>query len=236
MVRHTLALLLTTSAAQAAGVAYAQPGERRVPHVAALSAAALANGVAMVVCYVIRDEECLRSAKRALRQSTPDSRADIVRCVEYKDSVLSPHRYERHPTRAVCDLIPRAPAQPSTWPESASSSASSTPPRPGTRPLLTCSVDFEPYTTKRFDTAKENCTLCVQSNPDVSKIPSPPIKSCLKKSNKNQEFTSSISLPSMEVLKDEPKSKSDIEQVNASGTKRTTLQRRIGCSTKYPTI
>lgn len=43
MVRHTLALLLTTSAAQAAGVAYAQPGERRVAHVAALSAAALAN-------------------------------------------------------------------------------------------------------------------------------------------------------------------------------------------------
>lgn len=41
--RHTLVLLLTTSAAQAAGVAYAQPGERQLAHVAALSAAALLN-------------------------------------------------------------------------------------------------------------------------------------------------------------------------------------------------
>lgn len=43
MIRHTLVLLVTTSGAQAAGVVYAQPGERRVAHVAALSAAALAN-------------------------------------------------------------------------------------------------------------------------------------------------------------------------------------------------
>ncbi|XP_063539300.1 uncharacterized protein LOC134748443 isoform X1 [Cydia strobilella] len=71
VVRHTLALLLTTSAAQAAGVAYAQPGERRISHVAALSAAALANGVAMLICYVIRDEECLRSARRALSMGEP---------------------------------------------------------------------------------------------------------------------------------------------------------------------
>lgn len=43
MVRHTLILLFTTSATQVAGVAYAQPGERRISHVAALSVAALAN-------------------------------------------------------------------------------------------------------------------------------------------------------------------------------------------------
>lgn len=43
VIRHTLVLLVTTSAAQAAGVVYAQPGERKVAHVAALSAAALAN-------------------------------------------------------------------------------------------------------------------------------------------------------------------------------------------------
>lgn len=75
-------------------------------------------------------------------------------------------------------------------------------------PLLTCSVDFEPY-DKTIDTAKEACTICVQSNPDVSKITSPPIKSCLKKTKK--DFSSSISLPSMDVVE---KSKSDIEEVN----------------------
>lgn len=149
------------------------------------------------------------------RQSTPDSRADIVRCVEYKDSVLSPHRYEtRH---AICDLIPHTPAQPEYMARVCLELGvlNTPPPRdPLPAPILTCSVDFEPYTEKHFDTSKESCTLCVQSNPDVSKIPSPPIKSCLKKSNKNFEFTSSISLPSIEVVQDESKSKSDIEQVN----------------------
>lgn len=43
VVRHTLALLLTGSAAQAAGLAYAQPGERTAAHAAALALAALAN-------------------------------------------------------------------------------------------------------------------------------------------------------------------------------------------------
>ncbi|XP_026333388.1 uncharacterized protein LOC113240330 [Hyposmocoma kahamanoa] len=288
MVRHTLVLLFTTSATQVAGVAYAQPGERRISHVAALSVAALTNGIAMLVCYVIRDDECLQFARRVLslpskewqdtaagdtslslyikqggevesrggvlesssshvspmtsywrapglesparlqrRQSTPDSRADIVRCVEYKDSIMSPHRYtSRHvtTTRAVCDLIPnsaRAPLPshgPHPQPEYMARvclelGVLNTPPlrHQPPAPLLTCSVDFEPY-DKRFDTAKENCSICVQSNPDVSKIPSPPIKSCLKKTK--SDFTSSISLPSMEVINDEPKPKSDIDQVN----------------------
>ncbi|XP_041970122.1 uncharacterized protein LOC121726700 isoform X1 [Aricia agestis] len=66
VVSQTLALVATTTAVQAAGVAYAQPGSRRLPHVAALSAAALANGVAMLICYIVQDEECLRSARRLL--------------------------------------------------------------------------------------------------------------------------------------------------------------------------
>ncbi|GBP87661.1 hypothetical protein EVAR_58036_1 [Eumeta japonica] len=65
-VRHTLALVVSTAAAQAAGVAYAQPGERRRAHIVALSTAALVNGITMVVCYVLRDEECLRAARRVL--------------------------------------------------------------------------------------------------------------------------------------------------------------------------
>ncbi|KAL0869001.1 hypothetical protein ABMA27_007322 [Loxostege sticticalis] len=275
VIRHTLVLLVTTSAAQAAGVVYAQPGERKVAHVAALSAAALANGVAMLVCYVIRDEECLRSARRVLsltphrdwqespagdtslslyikqggevesrggvgmlesssspvspvtsywrapglesptginrRQSTPDSRADIVRCVEYKDSVLSPARYDhRLTTHAVCDLIPRAAAQPEYCARVCLElGVRPAPPQPAA-PLLTCSVDFEPY-----DPPKENCSICVQSNPDVSRIPSPPIKSCLKKT---KNFSSSTSLPSLEIVED-PKPKSDIERVNREWNK-----------------
>lgn len=154
------------------------------------------------------------------RQSNPDCRADIVRCVEYKDSVLSPHRYERHlaTTHAICDLIPHTAIQPEYMArvclELGVLNTPRTPPRESAAPLLTCSVDFEPYTEKhRFDTSKENCSICVQSNPDVSRIPSPPIKSCLKKSK--SEFTST-SLPSIEVKDDK---KSDIEQVNREWNK-----------------
>ncbi|XP_063831091.1 uncharacterized protein LOC135080374 [Ostrinia nubilalis] len=85
-----------------------------------------------------------------------------------------------------------------------------TPPSNPPAPLLTCSVDFEPY-----DPPKENCAICVQSNPDISKIPSPPIKSCLKKTKSN---TSTTSLPSIEIP-EEPKPKSDIEQVNREWNK-----------------
>ncbi|CAH2249812.1 jg6089 [Pararge aegeria aegeria] len=293
VVRHTLLVLGTTTAAQAAGVWWAQPGLRTLPQVIVLSAAALANGLAMLVCYVIRDEECLQSARRVLslpshrdwqdspvgdtslslyikqggevesrggvgvmetasspspispvtsywraprlespakmhrRQSTPDSRADIVRCVEYRDSLLSPHRFDPHritTTHAVCDLIPHADHHTSPLlpqPEYMARvclelGVLKTPPSEKPSPLLTCSVDFEPYTDKHFDTSKEACSICVQSNPDVSKLTSPPIKSCLKKTKK--EFSSSISLPSMEV-KEEHKSKSDIDQVNREWNK-----------------
>ncbi|KAF9415439.1 hypothetical protein HW555_006861 [Spodoptera exigua] len=70
VVRHTLVLLFTTTATQIAGVAYAQPGERTIPKVVALSVAALANGLAMLICYVICDEECLRAARRLLTLSS----------------------------------------------------------------------------------------------------------------------------------------------------------------------
>ncbi|KAF9405169.1 hypothetical protein HW555_013976, partial [Spodoptera exigua] len=51
-------------------VAYAQPGERTILKVVALSVAALANGLAMLICYVICDEECLRAARRLLTLSS----------------------------------------------------------------------------------------------------------------------------------------------------------------------
>ncbi|CAH0690274.1 unnamed protein product [Spodoptera exigua] len=70
VVRHTLVLLFTTTATQIAGVAYAQPGEKTIPKVVALSVAALANGLAMLICYVICDEECLRAARRLLTLSS----------------------------------------------------------------------------------------------------------------------------------------------------------------------
>lgn len=131
--------------------------------------------------------------------------------MEYKDSVLSPARYDhRLTTHAVCDLIPRAAAQPDYCARVCLElGVRPAPPQPAA-PLLTCSVDFEPY-----DPPKENCSICVQSNPDVSRIPSPPIKSCLKKT---KNFSSSTSLPSLEIVED-PKPKSDIERVNREWNK-----------------
>ncbi|CAK1583789.1 unnamed protein product [Parnassius mnemosyne] len=283
IIRHTLVLLFTTSAAQATGVIYVQPGTRHISQVAAFSAAVLANGIAMLVCYVIHDDECLQSAKRVLsfpsqrewedspagdtslslyikqggevesrggvgmlesssspvspvasywrapglespagmhrRQSMSDSRADIVRCVELKESMATSHRYEtRHitTTHAVCDLIPNSPTQTDYIARVCLELGvvNTPPPRESPVPLLTYSVDFEPYSEKSFDTSKESCSICTQSNPDVSRISSPPIKSCLKKNNKNPEYTSSISLPSMDVTCEEPKTKSDIDQIN----------------------
>ncbi|CAH0690275.1 unnamed protein product [Spodoptera exigua] len=70
VVRHTLVLLFTTTATQIAGVAYAQPVEKTIPKVVALSVAALANGLAMLICYVICDEECLRAARRLFTLSS----------------------------------------------------------------------------------------------------------------------------------------------------------------------
>ncbi|KAF9791477.1 hypothetical protein SFRURICE_005378 [Spodoptera frugiperda] len=70
VVRHTLVLLFTTTATQIAGVAYAQPGERTMSLVVSLSIASLANGLAMLICYLICDEECLRAARRLLTLST----------------------------------------------------------------------------------------------------------------------------------------------------------------------
>ncbi|CAF4868074.1 unnamed protein product [Pieris macdunnoughi] len=251
-IRHTLILLVTTSAVQVAGVAYAQPTDRNVAHVATFATAALANGLAIFLCYVLCDEECIRMARRATslpagnscqhqrapdtslslyikqsgevescagaeasssspiatyphvldspsiyrRRSNPDIRADIVRCVEYRDHSV---RYDNSVTR-VCDLIPHpAPHVARVCVEMGA-----------TTPILTCSVDFEPY-TKRFDTSEETCNICVQSNPDISKIP---FKSCLKKS---KDLASSVSLPSIEAKSEN--FKTNIEQVNREWNK-----------------
>ncbi|CAK1550457.1 unnamed protein product [Leptosia nina] len=261
-IRHTLVLVVTTTAVQATGVAYAQPTDRNVAHVAAFACAALTNGIAMFLCYVLCDEECVRLARRAAtipatnscahqraqdtslslyikqsgevescagaddtassplavyphvldspndiyrRRSNPDIRADIVRCVEYRE--LPSTRYDTNITR-VCDLIShQAPKD-----YMARVCVELGVPEPAvTTPILTCSVDFEPY-TERFDTPKETCNICVQSNPDVSKIQ--PFKSCLKKS---KDLASSVSLPSIEAKSES--FKSNIEQVNREWNK-----------------
>lgn len=142
-----------------------------------------------------------------------------MRCVEFKGSALTPRRFDARnitTTHAVCDLIPHSPPQKEYIARVCleMDMENTPPPRESPVPLLTSSVDFEPYFGKKIDISKESCSICVQSNPDVSRIPSPPIKSCLKKNSKNHEFTSSISLPSMEVAVEELKSKSDIDQVN----------------------
>ncbi|XP_075983086.1 uncharacterized protein LOC142981224 isoform X2 [Anticarsia gemmatalis] len=268
VLRHTLLLLLTSSCSQAAGVAYVQPAERQVAHVAALSVAALANGVAILVCYVFRDEECVRAARRMLslqpdtraqtdtslslyikqggevesrggatmdssstpvspaamywhdaslestatmyrRQSNPDCRADIVRCVEYRDCVISPRRGER--AGPVCDLIPARAPRDYVATVCLELGARHEPP-PQTQ--VTCPLNFEPYSDKNLDTPKANCTICAQSTPDVS-LTSQPIKSCLKK--KSCGFTSSTSMPSIDTIKDD--NKSHIEHVNREWSK-----------------
>ncbi|XP_047033547.1 uncharacterized protein LOC124640017 isoform X2 [Helicoverpa zea] len=246
VVRHTLVLLFTTSATQAAGVAYAQPGERTMPHVTALSVAALANGIAMLICYVICDEECLHAARRLLtlsshnewhespegdtslslyikqgrevecssshvspantywrappleaastmhrRESSGACVADIVRCVEYKQALLSPRAVD---SRALCDLIPTGGASVCAPTQSHVSHVCvelrvlpASPPVPRAQAYSDSS-----------DTPKESCTMCSQSSPDVS-VPAPaparPIKSCLKK--RSSQLSWSSSLPSI---------------------------------------
>lgn len=54
VVRHTLILLVTTTATQATGVLYAQPGERKHAFVVALSAAALTNVRFVHLLYAIQ--------------------------------------------------------------------------------------------------------------------------------------------------------------------------------------
>lgn len=265
VVFNTLVLLLTTSAAQITAVTYIQSLDRQHVHVVALSIAALANGLAMLVCYVIRDEECVRAARSALSLSNSrnwdhspagdtslslyikqagevesrggavhvlescsspvsptlsywrarpldsptrinrmdcnsDSRADIVRSVEYKHTTVSPRGCSQMP---VCDLIPvRAPQQyrATVCLELAPS-----------HQVVTCTKSIEPYSGTSADTSKDTCTICAKSNPDVSKLASPPIKSCLKKTSRG--LTSSTSLPSIDTIKDDS-DKPHIEHVN----------------------
>ncbi|CAB3248939.1 unnamed protein product [Arctia plantaginis] len=269
IVNNTLVLLLTSMSTIVAGVTYVQPGDKLIMHILALSVAAFANGAAMLVCYVIRDEECLRAVRSKLplhdstvwqdspagdtsislyikqggevesrggvvmlesspvsstarywhatplerRRSNPDSRADIVKCVEYKSSAYGGARYDTHP-RSVCDLIPTGVVRSDHAGEEYLATVCLEV-NPYHKPVAVMS-SLEPYTEKQFDIAKETCAICVQSNPDVSKITSAPVKSCLKKGS--QKFTSSTSLPSIETIKEEF-DKTHIEQINQEWNK-----------------
>ncbi|KAJ8714132.1 hypothetical protein PYW08_007752 [Mythimna loreyi] len=70
VIRHTLVLLVTTCATQAAGVAYVQPAESHATRGVLLAVAACVQGVAMLVCYVLTDLECLQAARRLLTLSS----------------------------------------------------------------------------------------------------------------------------------------------------------------------
>ncbi|KAJ8723793.1 hypothetical protein PYW07_007773 [Mythimna separata] len=70
VIRHTLVLLLTTCATQAAGVAYVQPAESHATRGVLIAVAACVQGVAMLVCYVLTDLECLQAARRLLTLSS----------------------------------------------------------------------------------------------------------------------------------------------------------------------
>ncbi|XP_045486004.1 uncharacterized protein LOC110994312 isoform X1 [Pieris rapae] len=66
IVRHTLILLVTTSAAQMASIAYAQPGDRKLTLVAGLAVTALADGLSMFLCYVLCDDDSIQLARRLM--------------------------------------------------------------------------------------------------------------------------------------------------------------------------
>ncbi|XP_045502504.1 uncharacterized protein LOC123699571 [Colias croceus] len=97
-----------------------------------------------------------------------DGRADIIRCVEYKTP-----SHGRSITTQACDLIPDYIG--SSYIELGKPKNT----REITSPLLPQEISKE-------------CSLCIQSNPDISKLPLP-IKSCLKKT---KNFASTVSLPS----------------------------------------
>ncbi|PZC71565.1 hypothetical protein B5X24_HaOG212976 [Helicoverpa armigera] len=125
------------------------------------------------------------------RESSGACVADIVRCVEYKQALLSPRAVD---SRALCDLIPTGGASVCAPTQSHVSHVCvelrvlpASPPVPRAQPYSDSS-----------DTPKESCTMCSQSSPDVS-VPAPaparPIKSCLKK--RSSQLSWSSSLPSI---------------------------------------
>ncbi|CAK1550456.1 unnamed protein product [Leptosia nina] len=265
IVRNTLILLLTTTAAQVTCIAYVQPGERSITLVAVLSAAALINGLAMFICYVLCDGESKRFVRRFMSQpskscrkqrgdttlslyikqgcevesrggmglessspitpmssywrfespskirnlsslSQEDSRADIVQSVECKAAVLNTQKYgpNQVTTRALCDLIPQPDHLGTAYVELSVPREIRLPCLLNTHGLER-TPSFRSCKTNFLNFTQESCSLCVQSNPDVSKIAFP-IKSCLKKP---KAFASTVSLPA-----DEIQTKSDIEFVN----------------------
>lgn len=83
------------------------------------------------------------------RRSNPDSRADIVKCVEYKPSVYG--RYDTHP-RSVCDLIPTGVVRRDYAGEEYVATVCLEV-NPHHKPVGVMS-SLEPYTEKQFDIAK----------------------------------------------------------------------------------
>ncbi|XP_048486019.1 uncharacterized protein LOC105380803 isoform X1 [Plutella xylostella] len=65
-INHTLVLLVTTTLVMVAGVSYVQPGESKITQTIIFALAVIINAIAMVVCYVAFDDECLKAAKRML--------------------------------------------------------------------------------------------------------------------------------------------------------------------------
>ncbi|KAG7297853.1 hypothetical protein JYU34_018598 [Plutella xylostella] len=241
VIRHTVMLLVTTTMAQMAGIAYAQPGERQTAHVISLAVAAITNGIALVVCYVVCDDVCLVAARRALslaphrdwedapaagdtslnlyikqggevesRGGAVDSSSSQISPVASYwqphplDSTEGMYRRMSTPSRRDCDIVRCV-----EYAECSARRVSTTRALCDLVPRVpACALDVRPCTPHN------HCALCTRSNPDVSTPDQQPIKSCLKKSSLHQEFSSSTSLPSMDVEK-----KSNIELVNKQWNK-----------------
>ncbi|XP_048486166.1 uncharacterized protein LOC105385854 isoform X2 [Plutella xylostella] len=241
VIRHTVMLLVTTTMAQMAGIAYAQPGERQTAHVISLAVAAITNGIALVVCYVVCDDACLVAARRALslaphrdwedapaagdtslnlyikqggevesRGGAVDSSSSQISPVASYwqphplDSTEGMYRRMSTPSRRDCDIVRCV-----EYAECSARRVSTTRALCDLVPRVpACALDVRPCTPHN------HCALCTRSNPDVSTPDQQPIKSCLKKSSLHQEFSSSTSLPSMDVEK-----KSNIELVNKQWNK-----------------
>lgn len=138
--------------------------------------------------------------------------ADIVKSVEFKNippGMDSPDRAPSGsvigPVSSVCDLVPScASSLPSVDPPTSHpqeyvtrvcvelgilSRTAPPPPGPPEPPILLCSVDFEPYSDRKYEISgvdnADNCVLCIgkPKQEPLTDIPIPapaPIKSCLK--------------------------------------------------------
>lgn len=159
--------------------------------------------------------------------------ADIVKSVEFKNippGMDSPDRAPSGsivPVSSVCDLVPSCasslPVDPPTpHPQEyvtrvcvelgILSRTAPPPPGPPEPPILLCSVDFEPYSDRKYEISgvdnADNCVLCIGKSKQESDLPTPapvPIKSCLK--NKDTQSIYNKVTP----LKESPSTESEDE-------------------------